>query len=96
MFVAVSRRQPRAFLGDQKTRLIAGADDVESHHLGQFVGDAIGPVIFETGQGPALVERPQPRIQEIALFHRPDNRGAGAFEFHPDFHLEFLARISWP
>jgi hypothetical protein len=34
--------------------VVAWADDVEAHHLRQLIGDAIGPVILETGRAPRL------------------------------------------
>jgi hypothetical protein len=81
MLVAIGGRQPRTFLGNQKTGVIAFANDIKSHHLRELIGDAVGPILLEARQGAAFIERPQPGIQEIALFHRPGNRGAGAFEF---------------
>ncbi len=47
VLVAVGGGQPGAFLGDQEARAVALADDVKSHHVGEFVGDAVRLEIIE-------------------------------------------------
>ena len=62
--------------------LFALADDVKSHHVRHFIGDTVRLVIPEQGQAWPLAERAQPCVQQVALFHRPDDRRVGAGEFH--------------
>jgi hypothetical protein len=78
MLVAIGGGQPRALLGNQETHIVASTDDIKPHHVGEFVGAALGPIIPKPGQGAAPVERPQPRVQQIALLDGPDDRGVGA------------------
>jgi len=57
VLVAIGRGQPRAFKGDQKSRTVAFAFDVKSHHVRHFIVDAIVLVVFDARQGPAFAAR---------------------------------------
>jgi hypothetical protein len=56
--------------------------DIESHHVGKLVADAVGLEIRDRGQGFWLAQHAQPRIQENPLLDGPDHREIGANEFH--------------
>jgi hypothetical protein len=82
VFAAVGRRQSRAFLGDQKSRVTVFAFDVKSHHVHELIVDTVWLVIRDRGQRPTFTECMQPGIEQIALLDGSDDRGVGALVFH--------------
>jgi hypothetical protein len=82
VLVAVGCGQPCSFLGDQESSVVVSAGDVEPHHISQFVDNPVRLKVLESGQGPELATRAQPRVEQIALSNGSDHRWVGAFEFH--------------
>src|ERR1700710_605164 len=82
MLVAVSGGQLCAFLGDPETRVVTLAHDVEPHHVGEFVSDAVRLKIMEQGQRAMPGRGAQPCVEQITLPDRSDHRGIGVSEFH--------------
>jgi hypothetical protein len=82
MLVTIGSSQPRTFLGNQESRAIACARDIEPHHVGEIVGDAVRLEAGDNGQGVLLARRAQPRVQENPLLDRFDDRGISVAKFH--------------
>ena len=45
MLVAIGGGEPGAFLGNDETGGVAAVIDVVPHHIDQFIGDTLGPVV---------------------------------------------------
>jgi hypothetical protein len=82
MLVTIGSGQPRTFLSNQESRAIACACDIEPHHIGEIVRDAVRLEVGDDGQGVLLARRAQPRVQENPLLDRFDDRGIGVAKFH--------------
>jgi hypothetical protein len=82
VLVAVGRRQPRAFLGDEETHRMAVALNVEAHHVRDLVDAGLGVEIDQHGQWRPLAQRTQPGVQEYPLADGSDHRRIGTCIFH--------------
>src|ERR1700722_11543103 len=78
--MAVGAGHSRAVALDNQPRRLGALDD-EKHEIRKFILDSWGLVFFDPWQQLSAGIKSQPRVQEITLLDRFDDRRVGAFEF---------------